>query len=140
MIDFTPFRKRVRQLRALAWMAFGLIAGGVIGGLLVAAVGWHWVDWSVRSPLLVGLGVLALGGLVGAAWGWTRPAEDVALAMSLDVRASTKDRLASATMVHEGDLNDALGKDAAATASRISPQRAYPFKAGPWHFTALASC
>lgn len=141
MIDFAPFRQRVRLLRGLKGLSLGLVAGGVFGGAVVALADWRVVDWCMAVPALaVGVGVLAVAGAVGAALGWFRPAGDTDLAKSLDLRAHASDRIATATLVTEGELADALARDAATTVARIQPRMAFPFRAGPWHYSALACC
>lgn len=139
MIDLSPFRARVRLLRAVLGGAIGLVAGGLAGGLLVAALAWHWVDWTLPFPLAVGLGVTALGGLVGAALGFFRSPSELDLARSVDTRAHTQDRLATAATVREGDLAEALARDANHTASELRAKQVYPLKAGPWHYGAMVS-
>lgn len=139
MIDLSPFRARVRLLRSLLWAAFGLVAGGVAGGALVAGLAWHWIDLPVSQPLGLGLGLAALAGLIGGLAGWLRPTEELDLAKSIDVRAQTQDRLATATSVREGEFADALARDAHHTAEGLPPKTVYPLRFGPWHYGAMVS-
>jgi hypothetical protein len=141
MIDFAPFRRRVRLLRGLTGLSVGLVAGGLASALLVGAASWHWLEWPFRVPALAGAaGLLALCAAVGWTVGWTRPSPDVELAKSLDLRTRAKDRIASATMVHEGEFTAAVAKDAAESVSHASAARVYPFRPGGWHYSALACC
>jgi hypothetical protein len=88
---------------------------------------------------LAGLGLAAAGGAVGAALGWLRSTPEIDLAKSIDTRAQTQDRLATAASVHDGELAEALARDAADTASHLDAKRVYPFKPGPWHYGAMVS-
>lgn len=133
----TPFLRRVRLVRSVQGMFFGLF----IGGLLCLA--WVVLDMSrVLYADWKGLGALAgSSALIGAIAGAFRKTSVESLASSMDGRAGLKDRLGTATenRAHESGFDSLIQVDAANSIEGLVPAKVYPIRFGRANAAAIAT-
>jgi hypothetical protein len=121
-------RRRLRLLVAQRWIVIGLAGAAAAGCLLAAVSKLRWapdaVDW-------IGL-TLAVGALVGLAYGWTRRVTPLAAAQLADRRLDLKERLSSGVLLSAAAPDDpmvaAQVADAAEHSRDLRPGQVFPWR------------
>ena len=133
---FQPFRKRIKFLRALEGVFWGILVGSIIG------IAWSILDWrGIVYFEWSQFGLLLLGSaLVGAVIRIAQRVDDLSIARSLDRRAKLKDRLGTtAELGHEDSVFSQLqAQDASDHLTALKPGALYPITFKRIHILALA--
>ncbi len=133
-LDLSPFRRRVRLVRA--WRGAGV--GASVGAIGASAwVGLDALRVVFAEPWHLGLFVGG-GTLAGALWGAFRSPGREALARSVDRRGGLRDRLGTADEGGGGSFDAPLQEDARRAAEGLDARRLYPVRTGRLHVAALA--
>jgi hypothetical protein len=121
-------RRRVRLLVTARWVFAALVVVSVLCSLLVIGDRLEWIN----APPEYLAGLLALGALIGAAVGFTRPVSMMDAAQLADRRLGLKERLSSGIDFMERGAGDAMTAaqlaDAAQHSSRLRPREVFPFR------------
>ncbi|MFO0676040.1 MAG: hypothetical protein U0169_05870 [Polyangiaceae bacterium] len=123
--------RRIRTIRAVAW---GLRAFSVALVLAILVVVFRKAGLAREGVARIALAVLALGTFVVAVLGWTRKLPPRAGAVALDRHHGLHDRLSSALAfvdlpgAERTDFMDAAIADAVASAPKLDPKAAVPFR------------
>src|SRR5579883_1591179 len=133
----TPFRRRIRLLRAWRLAAFGGAIGALCSAVLILLdyVGWASVrrEWFFATALL--------GLAAGLAWAVFEKLTPEQIARSVDRRGRLADRLTSAAEVDEkaSAMAPALKDDAVTKAQTLDPRALYPVRMGRPQMLLLAA-
>lgn len=133
----TPYFRRVRMLKTVQGLFFGLLAGGVLALVWVALDFGRvlYADWK-------GLGLLVgICAVLGAVAGFFRKTPVQDLARSMDARAGLQDRLGTATeeRAAPSPFDDLVEQDAGASLTGLSPAKVFPVRFGKMHAAAFAT-
>lgn len=135
-LDLTPFRRRIRLVRAWRCAAVGACGGAGVSLVLAALDYFGVLD---ATPALLAAPV-ALGLLGGVGRALVERLPDLAVARSVDRRGQLADRLTTAAEISpaSGGLAQALSHDAHEKALSLRAGALYPVRFGRWHTGLLA--
>jgi hypothetical protein len=122
-------RRRVRLLVTARWVFAALLAASLLCSIFVVLDRLAWIT----APPEYLAGLLALGAVVGAAIGLTRPISLMDAAQLADRRLGLKERLSSGIDFLQRGASDPMTAaqlaDAAEHSQRLRPREVFPFRA-----------
>jgi hypothetical protein len=122
-------RRRVRLLVTARWVFAALLAASLLCSIFVVLDRLAWIT----APPEYLAGLLALGAVVGAAIGLTRPISLMDAAQLADRRLGLKERLSSGIDFLQSGASDPMTAaqlaDAAGHSERLRPREVFPFRA-----------
>lgn len=130
--EITRLRRRVRLLLCERWGFFGASAGTLVAAAMVLL--------SSRFDELLDyrlwIGVVLLGGMVGAAIGLFKKLSDLTIALAVDRRTGLKERLSTAVSldVDQSDMTQALRDDAKHKISELRSREVFRHRFGLPHW------
>jgi hypothetical protein len=121
------FRKRARRVRGLLALraVFGGLAGGALGGALLAAGAW-WLRLGTLRPVALAAGV-GVGLIAGAVLAYRRRWSDADVALYLDAKLGSSEAIVTAVEPRDSEAHDTARERASEllgspAARRIGPR------------------
>jgi len=122
-------RRRVRLLVTARWVLAALVAASLLCSIFVILDRLEWIT----APPEYLAGLLALGAVVGAVIGLTRPVSLMDAAQLADMRLGLRERLSSGIDFLQRGASDPMTvaqlADAAEHSRRLRPREVFPFRA-----------